>query len=91
MPVVGGRFAEDGDYRISGVPGTGSKITLRFVDPGGSMTGTLLPTGNLQDNLKVPAIGSVRVTIIDAANPVVFVQASQVGLRGQRSMKSTRR
>ena len=82
VPVVGGRFAEDGDYRISGVPGTGSKITLRFVDPGGSMTGTLFPTGNLQDNLKVPAIGSVRVTIMDAANPVVFVQASQVGLVG---------
>jgi 2-methylaconitate cis-trans-isomerase PrpF len=28
---------------------------VRFVDPGGSMTGTLFPTGNLQDDLKVPA------------------------------------
>ena len=82
VPVAGGRFAEQGDYRISGVPGTGSKITLRFANPGGSMTGTLFPTGNLQDNLKVPGIGSVRVTIMDAANPVVFVQASQVGLVG---------
>lgn len=82
VPVVAGRFSESGDYSISGVPGTGSKITLRFVDPGGSITGMLFPTGNFQDNLKVPAIGSIRVTIMDAANPVVFVQASQIGILG---------
>lgn len=82
VPVKDGRFNEEGDYAISGVPGTGSKITLRFTDPGGAVTGWLLPTGNPVDNIDVPGIGSVKVTIIDAANPVVLVAADQIGLTG---------
>lgn len=82
VPVNAGGFDEAGDYAISGVPGTGSKITLRFADPGGSMTGQLLPTGNLQDTLNVPALGAIRVSIVDAANPVVFVPAAAIGLAG---------
>lgn len=46
------------------------------------MTGRFLPTGNPVDTLNVPGIGSVEVTIIDAANPVVLVAADQVGLSG---------
>jgi 2-methylaconitate cis-trans-isomerase PrpF len=82
VPVKDGRFEEEGDYAISGVPGTGSKVTLRFADPGGSLTGRLLPTGHLRDELKVPALGEVPVTIMDAANPVVFVPAARIGLTG---------
>ncbi len=82
VPVKEDGFDEAGDYAISGVPGTGSKITLRFADPGGSMTGKLLPTGNLQDTLAVPALGGIRVSIVDAANPVVFVPAAAIGLSG---------
>lgn len=82
VPVKGGCFDEEGDYAIAGVPGTGSKITLRFADPGGSMTGKLLPTGNLRDSLTIPALGKISVSIMDAANPVVFVPASQIGLTG---------
>jgi len=82
VSVKAGSFDEEGDYAISGVPGTGSKITLRFADPGGSMTGKLLPTGNLRDSLTIPALGKITVSIVDAANPVVFVPASQIGLTG---------
>ena len=82
VPVKDGAFDEAGDYTISGVPGSGAKIVLRFADPGGSMTGRLLPTGNLQDHLAIPALGEVRVSIVDAANPVVFVKASAIGLEG---------
>lgn len=82
VPVKDGCFDEEGDYAISGVPGTGSRITLRFADPGGSMTGKLLPTGNLKDILGIPGLGNISVSIVDAANPVVFVQASQIGLTG---------
>ncbi len=82
VPVKDGCFDEQGDYTIAGVPGTGSKITLRFADPGGSMTGKLLPTGNVRDTLTIPELGSVEVSIVDAANPVVFVPAERIGLTG---------
>jgi 2-methylaconitate cis-trans-isomerase PrpF len=36
VPVKGGRFDEEGDHAISGVPGTGSRIVLRFAEPGGN-------------------------------------------------------
>lgn len=82
VPVNDGRFDEQGDYAISGVPTTGSRITLRFSDPGGSLTGKLLPTGNTKDILDVPGMGHVELTIIDAANPVVLVPAAVLGLKG---------
>jgi 2-methylaconitate cis-trans-isomerase PrpF len=82
VPVKDGRFDEAGDYEIAGVPGSGSKIILRFSDPGGSLTGKLFPTGNVKDNVKVPEMGRVQLTVIDAANPVVLVQAVVLDLEG---------
>ena len=43
VPVKDGRHNPEGDYVIDGVPGAGGKITLRFFDPGGSVTGKLFP------------------------------------------------
>jgi hypothetical protein len=82
VPVKDGRFDEAGDYEIAGVPGSGGKIILRFSDPGGSLTGKLFPTGNVKDNLDVPGMGHIELTIIDAANPVVLVQAAALDLEG---------
>jgi 2-methylaconitate cis-trans-isomerase PrpF len=82
VPVKDGRFDEAGDYEIAGIPGSGSKIVLRFSDPRGSLTGKLFPTGNVKDNLDVPQMGDVQLTIIDAANPVVLVQAATLDLEG---------
>lgn len=82
VPVTDGRFDETGDYAIAGVPGTHARITLRFADPGGSLTGRLLPTGNRQDTIDLPGHGSVAITVIDAANPVVLVRAEAIGLAG---------
>jgi 2-methylaconitate cis-trans-isomerase PrpF len=82
VPVKDGRFDEAGDYEIAGVPGSGSKIILRFSDPGGSLTGKLFPTGNVKDNLDVPGMDNIELTIIDAANPVVLVPAAALDLEG---------
>ena len=82
VPVKNGRFDEAGDYAIAGVPGTHGKITLRFADPGGALTGKLFPTGNRQDAIALPEYGEIAVTIIDAANPVVLVRADTIGLTG---------
>ena len=71
-----------GDLEIPGVAGTNAPIRLDFLNPGGATTGKLLPTGNLTDTLEITGIGSIRVTMIDAANACVFVQAKDIGLRG---------
>jgi len=82
IPVKSGLHNEEGDFSIDGVPGTGGKITLHFFDPGGSVTGKLLPTGHTRDAMEVPDVGKINVSIVDAANPVVFVRAEDLGLTG---------
>lgn len=82
VPTKNGLYNEEGDYAIDGVPGTGGKVTLHFIDPSGSVTGRLLPTGNVMDAIEIPGMGQVTVSIVDAANPVVFVRARDLGLKG---------
>jgi len=82
VPVKDGLYNEEGDFAIDGVPGTGGKITLHFFNPGGSITGKLLPTGNAKDVIEVPGSGKITISIVDAANPVVFVRARDLGLTG---------
>jgi hypothetical protein len=62
------------------VPGTGARIRLGFVDPGGSVTGRLLPTGRAREVLRVPGLGEFEASLVDAGNPAVFVRARDVGL-----------
>ncbi len=82
VPVREGRVVTQGTYRINGVPGTGAEIKLHFVDPGGAITGKLLPTGNAVDKIKMESGQAVDVSIVDAGNLAGFVCAEQVGLRG---------
>lgn len=72
-----------GDFYIAGVPGTASPVKLKFVNPAGTLGKGLLPTGNIIDVLDVPNFGKVNVSIIDAANPLVFVKANDIGLTGK--------
>ena len=78
-----GEVEYDGDFSIAGVPGTASPIKLKFVDPAGTLGRGLLPTGHAADILSVPDFGEVEVSIIDAANPLVFVRAEDLGLSGK--------
>ena len=78
-----GQVAYQGDFYIAGVPGTASPIKLKFVDPAGTLGHGLLPTGNAVDVLDVPGWGPVEVSIIDAANPLVFARARDLGLTGR--------
>jgi 2-methylaconitate cis-trans-isomerase PrpF len=85
VPTRNGRFDPVGDFRLPGVPGTGAAIQLDYLEPGGSVTGRLLPTGNPRDSLEVPGIGTIEVSLVDAANPLVFVRWEDLGLRGVES------
>lgn len=82
VPTVGGKAAIEGDYEIDGVPGKGARIMLDFADSAGSVTGKLLPTGNVVDELNVESVGKIEVSIVDAANPTVFCKMSDIGLKG---------
>ncbi|GAB1739532.1 hypothetical protein NU219Hw_g4484t1 [Hortaea werneckii] len=78
-----GRCVEDGDFGIPGVLSTGSCIRMSFEDPGGAMTGRLLPSGSPTDTVEVrtetlPGPIQVRVSTVDAANPFVFVDRSDI-------------
>src|SRR5690606_30849478 len=70
-----------GQCSIPGVPGTGSPIYLSFTDAQGAVTGKLFPSGNPIDLLETKK-GFLEVSIIDVANPLVFVKAQDVGLTG---------
>lgn len=83
VPVREGKAVVEGDFVLPGVPGSGAKIVLNFVNSGGSKTGKLLPTGNVQDRMNLSGGRTVRVSLVDAGNPFVFVQAVELGLTGR--------
>ncbi len=82
VPVEKGYPKVEGDFAIGGVPGTGAKIEMHFSKPGGSVTGSLLPTGNVKDKVLIDGNKEVTVSIVDASNPIVFVPAGELDLDG---------
>ncbi|MBV8771435.1 MAG: PrpF family protein, partial [Deltaproteobacteria bacterium] len=76
-----GRAAVDGDFLLPGVGGTGAAVRLDFLDPGGAGTGKLLPTESPIDQIEVPD-ACIEASMIDAANPCVFVAAHALGING---------
>jgi methylitaconate Delta-isomerase len=85
VPVRDGELLVEGEQQIDGVPGCGAPILLDFLDSGGAATGKLLPTGRPQDVLEVEG-KRYTVSIVDAANPYVFVRAEELGLDGTESV-----
>ncbi len=82
VPVRAGRAVFEGDFSIHGVPGTGARIVVNFIDAAGSKTGRLLPTGNVTDRIRLADGRTVEVSFVDAATPAVFVRASDLGMTG---------
>jgi 2-methylaconitate cis-trans-isomerase PrpF len=81
LPVTTGNLA------LSGVAGHGAPIQLEFHNPGGSVTSGLLPTGQARNRLAVHDAGQIEVSLVDATNPVVFIEAATVGLKGTESIE----
>ncbi|RDL44289.1 4-oxalomesaconate tautomerase [Marinomonas piezotolerans] len=76
------RVEYKGDVMISGANSPGAPIELTFLDVAGSKTGKLFPTGQ-----KVDVIDGIPVTCIDAATPVMIVDASSLGKTGHEAPK----
>ncbi|UZJ77075.1 2-methylaconitate cis-trans isomerase PrpF family protein [Fictibacillus sp. KU28468] len=81
VEVEDGRVKQVGNCSIPGVPGTGSPIYLSFKDAEGSVTGKVFPTGNAIDLIET-SFGAFCISIVDVANPLVFVKAADMGLDG---------
>ncbi|PAK54340.1 2-methylaconitate cis-trans isomerase PrpF family protein [Priestia megaterium] len=81
VEVENGKVKTEGECMIPGVPGTGSPIYLSFENGEGAVTGKLLPTGNAIDLLQT-SIGTIKASIVDVGNPLVFVKAADIGLKG---------
>lgn len=82
VPVAGGRARVAGDFAIDGVPGTGAEIRMDYSGTVGAKTGRMLPTSQATDVIAFEDGSRVTVSIVDVANPCVFVRAGEFGLDG---------
>ena len=74
-----------GDARIDGVPGNAAPVTINFLDTAGSVCDSLLPTGNLRDTIDLTGVGPVDVTCIDNGQPLVIINAGDLGRTGREA------
>ncbi len=86
VPITGGAVQETGDFELDGVTFPAAEVQLEFLDPAdegeGEGGGSMFPTGNLVDDLDVPGIGTLKVTMINAGIPTIFVNAEAIGYTG---------
>ncbi len=82
VPVQQGMPSVAGDFRMAGVASAGAPILVDFVDPGGGPGGQVLPTGNPVDRLRIPGVGEIEASLVNAGNATVFIRASDLGLKG---------
>jgi len=85
VPIAAGEPQSRGSFRIDGVPCGGAPVRVDMAGMIGSQTGELLPWGAGKIPLEVPGLGTLAVSLVDLANPVVFVFAEQLGLSGCES------
>ncbi|MBT6911756.1 MAG: PrpF family protein, partial [Rhodospirillaceae bacterium] len=78
--VADGQAVSTGDFVIPGVAGTAARIQLDFLDPAGSRTGKLFPSGQVNDRVRLADGGEVEICCMDATTPCVFVAATDLGL-----------
>ena len=85
VPVTNGTGPETGDFDLDGVTFPAAEVKLEFLDPAAEEEGgggAMFPTGHLVDDLDVPGIGTLRVTMINAGIPTIFVDAGAIGYAG---------
>ncbi|OAI88039.1 2-methylaconitate cis-trans isomerase PrpF [Pseudomonas putida] len=85
VPITNGEVQETGDFELDGVTFPAAEVQLEFLDPAADEDGaggSMFPTGNLVDQLEVPGVGTLDVTLINAGIPTIFVNARAIGYTG---------
>ena len=86
VPTPDGKLKYSGDFKIDGVPGTGSQILMNFNNLEGKITGNLFPTGNIVDTFD-----GVKVTCFDLATSMIICDAKDFNIIGNESSKELNR
>ncbi|HEX8612614.1 MAG TPA: 2-methylaconitate cis-trans isomerase PrpF [Telluria sp.] len=85
VPVTGGAVQETGDFELDGVTFPAAEVQLEFMNPAAEEEGAggaMFPTGHVVDDLDVPGLGTLKVTMINAGIPTIFVNAQALGYIG---------
>jgi 2-methylaconitate cis-trans-isomerase PrpF len=80
FPLTDGQPAVTGELLLPGLAGPGAAVELDYLEPAGSRTSGLLPSGNAVDSLTLPDGTIISASLIDAATPMVFLDAAELGL-----------
>jgi 4-oxalomesaconate tautomerase len=80
VPTPDGQVEYAGSTAIAGVPGTAARLVIEFHDTAGSVAPSLLPTGNVIDD-----VDGLRATLIDNGMPVAIVAAAALGATGHET------
>ena len=85
VPITDGVVQETGDFELDGVTFPAAEVQLEFLNPAADEEGaggSMFPTGKLVDELDVPGVGTLSVTMINAGIPTIFVNARDIGYTG---------
>ena len=84
VSMTDGEVQETGDFELDGVTFPAAEVQLEFLDPADESEGggAMFPTGNVVDELDVPGVGTLTVTMINAGIPTIFVNAAAIGYTG---------
>lgn len=85
VPITEGAVQETGEFELDGVTFPAAEVQLEFLNPAADEEGaggSMFPTGNLVDDLEVPGVGTLNVTMINAGIPTIFVNARDIGYSG---------
>ena len=82
VPTPDGKLKYSGDFKIDGVPGTGSQILMNFNNLEGKITGNLFPTGNTTDTFD-----GINVTCFDLATSMMICDAKEFNILGNENSK----
>jgi len=85
IPINNGEVQETGDFELDGVTFPAAEVQVDFIDPSAAADGaatSMFPTGNLIDELKVPGVGTLQATMINAGIPTIFINAEAIGYTG---------
>lgn len=74
----------DAESQFQYIKGAEQNVRLTFINPGGAVTGKLLPTGKSREKI-VLSTTELECSIVDAGTLYAFFTASAFGLRGDES------
>ena len=82
VPTPDRKLKYSGNFKIDGVPGTGSQILMNFKNLEGKTTGNLFPTGNTIDTFD-----GINVTCFDLATSMMICDAKEFNILGNENSK----